>query len=471
VIHKLPSLKPFKHPSCKWRVNYTALDNGRVKRLNKAFKEKKDAEIFYKFKLNEYKVYNLLSMNELVALMPALNKWIDFTSNHPEIAHLEQLDDIVRVEVERLKQRSESQKLGIVLESFLEGKIAKYYRKTKQTKNVGDHCRSLRSRLNKLIGFFGDSTLISDISINDANNFITCLYEDYEMEGRTVYNHRSSVISLFNYALKHGYISENVFEKTDPPEMEDKEIYFYSLSEMEDIWWKACPDIKVAVLLQAFCGVRSGEYKNMHWSDIEVEKNVIYIRGNIGKRGRKRSIILDAFLSERLGALKEQILGGDEPFIEFKDLGKVEDESLDDMLESIIKGDADDDQVEESRRIFDFGEKEYKIKLDKLISSRIDNGFRHSFGTYHYALKQDWMKTTEQMGNSKSVLMTHYNGLSSQKEAENYFNIVDDLNTPSLDVGEEYTNDAAELSLDEIADLSKEHQMSNHPKNRRIHKD
>lgn len=472
MIHKLPSLKPYKHPTCNWRVSYTALVGNRVKRVSKTFKKKSDARTFYDLKLSEYKVHNLMSVNELVAVLPALSKWIKFCEEHPSAASLESLDEVVVSAMSTLKARQRSQRIGLIIESFLEEKKAAHFKKTQQDKDVGSHCRNLKNRLKKLNEYYGEDRLICDITLGEAKGFLSWLYEDYEYGNRTVHNHRSSVVSLFNYAVKHEYLDSNVFDKTDTPDEVDQEIHFYSLEDMENIWWRACADIKLAIVLQAFCGVRTCEYKRMLWSDIDVDNQVIYIRGRVGKKGKKRNIQLDSTQSAQIAFLKEKIVPDDNSIDAWlEDGGEDKDESMGDFMERLVNEENNESIKEIDLKVFSMGEREYKRRLDSVVPARIDNGFRHSFGTYHYALHSDWMKTTQMMGNSQKVLAKHYNGLVSKKEAENFFNIINDIGVEMESIDERYLDeDAPAVSYDEMLDVIKENTEANHPRHRRIHR-
>ncbi|GAA5495009.1 hypothetical protein Rhal01_01178 [Rubritalea halochordaticola] len=472
VIHKLPSLKPYKHPSCNWRVSYTALVGNKVKRVAKAFKEKSEAKTFYDLKMSEYKVHNLMSVNELVAVLPALTKWIKFCEQSSGTVSLESLDEVVVSAMSTLEARQRSQRIGLIIESFLEEKKAAHFKKTKQDKDVGSHCRNLKNRLKKLNEYYGEDRLICDITLGEAKGFLSWLYEDYEYGNRTVHNHRSSVVSLFNYALKHEYLDSNVFEKTDTPDEVDQEIHFYSLEDMENIWWRACPDIKLAIVLQAFCGVRTCEYKRMLWSDIDVENQVIYIRGRVGKKGMKRNIQLDPVQAAQIAMLKGKIVPEDDSLDSWLEGdSEAKDESLGDFLDRLENEETSEPCRELPLKVFSLGEREYKRRLDSVVPVRIDNGFRHSFGTYHYALHADWMKTTQMMGNSQKVLAKHYNGLTSRKEAENYFNIINDMDVVGEPIDARYQDeDAPGVAYDEIREVLVEQSVKTHPRERRIHK-
>ena len=54
----------------------------------------------------------------------------------------------------------------------------------------------------------------------------------------------------------------------------------------------------------------------------------------------------------------------------------------------------------------------------------IENGLRHSFGTYFFALTENEYEVAKQMGNSPDVMKSHYaNQLITKETAKEYFEI------------------------------------------------
>ena len=59
---------------------------------------------------------------------------------------------------------------------------------------------------------------------------------------------------------------------------------------------------------------------------------------------------------------------------------------------------------------------------------------RHSFGTYHFALYEDPLKTSVEMGHKTGddVLFEHYRSLAKKDEAKEYFNIFPKVKQPKI---------------------------------------
>ena len=49
------------------------------------------------------------------------------------------------------------------------------------------------------------------------------------------------------------------------------------------------------------------------------------------------------------------------------------------------------------------------------------DGLRHSFASYYYAMSRDLKATAHQSGNSEAIVLAHYNNPRSREEAELWF--------------------------------------------------
>ena len=66
-----------------------------------------------------------------------------------------------------------------------------------------------------------------------------------------------------------------------------------------------------------------------------------------------------------------------------------------------------------------------ELRVDHKIPAR-NNGLRHAFCTYHFALYSNDSLTAAQAGNSPAIIHAHYKGLVTKSEAEKWFNVVPD---------------------------------------------
>ncbi|MGJ8660889.1 MAG: tyrosine-type recombinase/integrase [Bacteroidota bacterium] len=447
---------------------------------------KGDADAFYKIKLNEYTAYGILNLNELCALLPALKKWIAHVNDHG--ASLEGLDDVVSKEIKRYNEQMRSRKLDMLVDDIVEQVTTNHQRRTGQTSEIGSNARNLRSRLKKLVTFFGTDILISDIDLNQAKAFIQYLFEDCELSSTSVRNIHSSTKTLFQFAIQNEYLKQNIFDRVPLPEKNDNEIGYYSLAVMENMWWYSCHKLRVAIVLLGYCGLRVCEYKRIFWEDItfHVDGGNIHINSETGKNGRKRSIPIDLVSAKQLSYLKSKVLNEEDFFNKQDHLNVSElldsetgESSFDEFVSSITTENMDDVVIKPTRnKIFDLPEKKYSKMFNDLLQqfggTKIHNGLRHSFGTYHYAMHGNWVQTTNMMGNSQKVLEKHYAALSNKAVAENYFNIINDLDTPITSYSDAYniySNDPDVMSSDSHLDLYYEPDSTGHPSHRRIHDD
>lgn len=61
---------------------------------------------------------------------------------------------------------------------------------------------------------------------------------------------------------------------------------------------------------------------------------------------------------------------------------------------------------------------------DKLLVEKRANAFRHSYGTYRFAILKDEYKTSAEMGNSPNELRASYAELALPQDAEAWFSIM-----------------------------------------------
>jgi integrase len=70
----------------------------------------------------------------------------------------------------------------------------------------------------------------------------------------------------------------------------------------------------------------------------------------------------------------------------------------------------------------------YHAKFTELRDSQKiparNNGLRHAFCSFHYALHADENKTAQQAGNSPAIIHSNYKGLATKDEAEKWFAVV-----------------------------------------------
>ena len=73
----------------------------------------------------------------------------------------------------------------------------------------------------------------------------------------------------------------------------------------------------------------------------------------------------------------------------------------------------------------------FRALRESLTIPERNNGFRHGFCTYHFALHANENLTAQQSGNSPKMIHEHYKGLATKAEAENWFAVMPPVDSNS----------------------------------------
>lgn len=366
-----PSMNPRKHPTVKWRVFWSESENGKFVRKEKNFAKKSDAKTWFTAKRKIFQDYGRGVKTVPHEVKAAVGQWLKFEESHKEF-DLPSLGEVIAAAISRFKDDVTS----VTLEDLTTQTMAF----KKKNGISGGYISDLKTCGKKLTAYFGANKLVSQISKKNINDYLYDLLDDKELEPQTVKNSRASASNLFAYAFQNEWVRENVVEKSFTPRIIGKDIEFYTAAHMELMLKTANPTMTNYIILQSYCGVRVSELKRLDWSAICMQNGVIRISEAIGKTG-KRIIHVEE------GVMKRITVG----------VG----------------------------RVFTHRQSEYKEDYDKALKSakcdRVHNGFRHSFATHHFAKFQDWMRTTNAMGNSRGVFQKHYDGIVAKKQGDAYF--------------------------------------------------
>lgn len=219
-----------------------------------------------------------------------------------------------------------------------------------------------------------------------------------EWERSTQANVRSSIVALFNFARRKGYVSrayqteaelsERINYSTEAPDI-------YTVDEVRRLLTPAPYQVVPIIALRAFAGLRSIETERLTWQHLDFERGVIRLTRDITKTNRERLIPLAANLQAWLKPYRS--LKGNV----FESLG-LKKHTLGLMLRDAA------------------GAAGIVLK---------ENGFRHSFASYYLALTEDPGKTSLACGHSIEVLQSIYKSIMAAGEpitkflAEQYFEI------------------------------------------------
>lgn len=140
----------------------------------------------------------------------------------------------------------------------------------------------------RIIPAFG-KRFVQDLTPRDINKFYQQLEKEPAKTQRAgagklsgTYRHKYHVVlhSMFDYAMRMGYISVNPTNAVEPPRKDTKETAFYELDDcrklLEVLDDLADTQARLFYYMAIYTGMRPGELIGLNWSDIE--GNVLTVR-------------------------------------------------------------------------------------------------------------------------------------------------------------------------------------------------
>jgi len=298
------------------------------------------------------------------------------------------LDRVVRSWVEQNPKEVKQVRLKELVEEFLKRNDADPNLSKSQKLTIRHHLTRFSERMNRPI---------SVITPRDIDEYL----DDPQYAPRTRHNHRASIIVLFNYARRKGYLLEDkrhAAEKSEEIRFKRPDVEIYSPEQADSMLQLAEPHLIPFLAIGLFSGVRTAELCRLNWEDIDWVGGNIRLDRNITKTNQSRLVPLLPNLAEWLARYKGR-------------KGNI-------MASMGTK--------EPTRFVSPWLA---KSENPKLPAKWIDNGMRHSFASYYLAYTQDAARTALACGHSVSMLLGTYktvalNGASiTQEVAKRYFEI------------------------------------------------
>ncbi|MEO7099088.1 MAG: site-specific integrase [Luteolibacter sp.] len=272
--------------------------------------------------------------------------------------------------------------------------VTQFLKKQNEDKNISD--RQKETVKHHLLGFAQEITApIASVHAQDIDAYL----RKNRWAQRTRLNHRISLLSLFGYARRKGYLPRHTDTEaslSDPIRVRTKTPEIWSVGEFESLLRSSgnCPALPVLVL-GGLAGVRTAECARLTWGNLHRDTGTIRLERNITKTRSSR-------LAPFLPCAQEWL---------------------------------EDPDPDPRVRVFDsFGTPRRPHSAVKEVSTRCNlawrpNALRHSFATYYLALTGDPAKVSLATGHSVSVLLSTYKVISiggqpiTKTMAEDYFAI------------------------------------------------
>ena len=399
----------------KFYVYYPNPNGG--KRLKKYFKTKNEAAIFSErgniqtqsagitiATLSEaHRRAYIDAMNLLkpygIGVLDAIREYVEARKEIEP--YRKQLPDIVKHFKKWNKVKEESTTLERAYGLYLDDMEAK----RKSARRIADQ----KSRLGRFLYDMGGGRIVGLITPAMCNEWLNSLkvIEQKKVEGGQEANgnarkvktrenisattrntYRAALSAFFAYCLMAGYVKANPIERVATSVSVSKETEFYKPDEILCMLSASdkLSDIRAYLAIGAFAGLRRAEIERLDYSCIDLEERTILLAAKNTKTKKRRAVNINDALAAWLAPYALIIRRG----------GKIIGANF--------------------RRRMDAFKAACGVKW-------IDNGLRHSFGTYFYALTSNEYEVAKQMGNEPEVMKEHYaNQRVTRRQAEKYFN-------------------------------------------------
>ena len=232
---------------------------------------------------------------------------------------------------------------------------------------------------------------------------------------RTRNNMRSSVQTLFNFAIARKHLPKDHDELDAVARVKDGEgeIEVFTPAEMAEILQRADEALIPFLALGAFAGIRHAEIVRLDWRDIHFEDGIIEIRAAKAKTASRRTIPLLDNLRAWLSPFRQ----ADGLVCEYRNVSNQMD-----RLVRVINA-AQGGKAAGGKR------KGNEVTAFKWKH----NALRHSFISYRVAAIQNVAQVALEAGNSPQMIFRHYRELVRPADAVKWFAIAPE--TPANVVG------------------------------------
>lgn len=230
------------------------------------------------------------------------------------------------------------------------------------------------------------------------------------LSARSVKNYRNTLSEIFRHATARQYCAENPFDRFTREDLKahggdgmarDLDgINILTIDEASRLLDAARESVEqgmlASVALRLFCGLRTTEVCRLDWSEVRWldERPYVHIPAGKAKKRRIRHVDIPANALAWLRLCDAPASG---PIIP-------------------TTGDAKKDTKAYCQRFS-------RMVKNAKLSDWENNDTRHSFASYHYALKGDAMATARLMGHAQNddMLFAHYRTLVTKEQAEQFF--------------------------------------------------
>jgi len=251
-------------------------------------------------------------------------------------------------------------------------------------------------QLNRFADTF-PNTAVCDLTKEHLDKFIASLatVQPKAKNGRAATsaksrNHyRASVRQFLQWAIKKDYLSAshrlNEADGMTPEIANTSETGIYTPGELATLQANADETLRPIIAIGGLAGLRTAELLRLDWADVWRVAGHIEITAGKAKTRQRRLVEICPALAAWLESYSEKKTGK---------LWAGHEITFQQHLAALC---------------------------DAAKVTRINNGLRHSFCTYHFAANANENQTAQQAGNSPAMIHQHYKGLATKADAEKWF--------------------------------------------------
>ncbi|MBL9191760.1 MAG: tyrosine-type recombinase/integrase [Opitutaceae bacterium] len=261
--------------------------------------------------------------------------------------------------------------------------IPEYIAAKKQKGNRERSLNDITNRLRTFEGTFG-SKIVESITAAEIDDWLTGL----GLSAQSQNNFRAVAGAFFAYAVKRDYAKANPVAKIDKVKIADKPAAIFTPEELAGLIDKAGDDVRPAIVIGAFAGLRMAEIFRLDWSEVDLARGFIEVTAAKSKTSQRRLVTIH----ENLKAWLQPFAGRKGP-------------------------------------VWTLGEAMWRTKMAPVreaagLTVWPTNGLRHSYGSYHLAKFSNANALALEMGHTTTKeIFAHYRELVRPEDAGRYWQI------------------------------------------------
>ncbi len=214
---------------------------------------------------------------------------------------------------------------------------------------------------------------------------------------RSYNNHRNSLVTLFNFAKKRGYLPR---QEKSAPELISKrkdiggEIQILSPTEYTTLLSHTPSSFLPYVGLGGLAGLRTAEIARLEWEEVDFDEGHIVIKAAKAKTASRRIVPICSALDRLLRPIAQK---------KGKIMMYANEQSMMNRWSEL-----------KAKMVTSDGKPAVHVPT---------NALRHSYASYRLALTEDAAKVSLEMGNSPRKLFQNYRKLVTKRQAEHWFSV------------------------------------------------